>query len=70
MDYPGDLGRCPQCGGRPAVHLAPAREFWPLRALANVLSVLLAFVTAATAARVVMRELGCQVVHGAAVTRS
>src|SRR5262249_37575238 len=38
--------------------LAPAPEFWPLRALANILSVLLAFVTAGTAARVVIRELG------------
>jgi hypothetical protein len=58
LDYPGDFGSCPQCGARPAVRLAPPPEFWPLRVLANVLSLLLAFVTAATAARVVMRELG------------
>jgi hypothetical protein len=57
-DYPGDLDRCPQCGGQTAVRLAPTPEFWRLRVLAKVLSVLLAFVTAATAARVVMRELG------------
>jgi hypothetical protein len=56
LSYPGDVSWCPECGtvagsGRPP-------EFLPLRALANILTVLLAVVVAAIVARLGIRLLG------------
>ena len=56
LSYPGDVSWCPECGtvagsGRPP-------EFLPLRALANILTVLVAVVVAAIVARLGIRLLG------------
>jgi hypothetical protein len=56
LSYPGEVRHCPQCGARPG----RPPEFLPLRGLANVLTVLLAVVVVAIAARLGTRLLGLE----------
>jgi Domain of unknown function (DUF4328) len=60
LDYAGGLDCCPQCGTRSGARQSPQPEFRPLRVLAVLLIVALAFVTVMVAARVAIRELGLE----------
>jgi Domain of unknown function (DUF4328) len=55
LSYSIDVNRCPQCGAA-----ADGQQFLPLRALANILTVVLAVVVAAIAARLGLRLIGLQ----------